>query len=110
VRNRWEKLDQFEVHVAPVKDMAWAPNLCRPYEILATVGEEDVATLFKWENDSLQKLQVLDCGEPDLWRVAWNITGTLLAVSPESGQVSVWKTDAGHKWFNVCDIASPGVN
>ncbi len=25
-----------------------------------------------------------------IWRVAWNITGTVLAVAPETGNVSLW--------------------
>lgn len=101
-----------------VKDVAWCPNLCRPYELVCTCGQG--ATLWRVELSlrdergerggsygrkdlgppcHLQKLKELVPPGAELcpvWRCSWNLTGTSLALCPEGGEgaVSVWKADA----------------
>ena len=33
-----------------------------------------------------------------VWRVTWNVTGTILASAGDDGQVKLWKSDYTDKW------------
>merc|ERR1711957_586941 len=115
-----------------IKDVAWCPNLCRPYELLVTCGAG--ASLWRLDFPSLsddyrggpsaaagagsagyrgkqknqhcqlQRLTELIPAAHDacpIWRCHWNLTGTTLALCPEAGEVSLWKTDASQEWREV---------
>lgn len=117
-----------------VKDVAWCPNLCRPYELVCTCGNG--AALWRVELSlrddrgergggygrkdlgppcHLQKLKELVPPGAELcpvWRCSWNLTGTTLALCPEGGEgaVSVWKADALiDDWRQEVEIDSVGV-
>jgi WD40 repeat protein len=44
----------------------------------------------------------------NVWRVAWNATGTVLATSAEDGTLSLWRRDFAGEWINVQDLPSGG--
>eukprot|EP00746_Dinoflagellata_sp_MGD_P153961 gnl/MRDRNA2_/MRDRNA2_84565_c0_seq2.p1 gnl/MRDRNA2_/MRDRNA2_84565_c0~~gnl/MRDRNA2_/MRDRNA2_84565_c0_seq2.p1 ORF type:complete len:274 (+),score=35.41 gnl/MRDRNA2_/MRDRNA2_84565_c0_seq2:95-916(+) len=119
-RGRWTVSCSIDAHPAEpyggVKDVAWAPNLCRPYELIATVGIGVVL----WRLDglpreptsgmsgaSLSQLRQLVPADPHVgmhWRCSWNLTGTSLALCPENGEVSIWRTDSELEWRAVCKL------
>ena len=43
-----------------------------------------------------------------VWRVAWNVTGTVLATSSEDGTLSFWRRNIGEegarKWINIQNL------
>ena len=41
-----------------------------------------------------------------VWRVAWNVTGTVLATSGEDGTLSLWRKNFAGKWNNVQNLPS----
>ncbi len=96
-RNRWQYVCERQVNASgePLKDCAWAPNLCRDNEWLASCGDSsgvDICQFSEIEGRcSLIPLFSIQTGSAPLWRVAWNLTGTILAVAPESGEVQVWR-------------------
>lgn len=112
---RWMQLCRNVQHstiAGNAKDVAFAPHLCRPYDIVVTCGNPD-AILWRFDVGTskgvpqLQKIRSLECKDSDnsmVWRVAWNITGTMLTLSPENGQLSVWTTDSRGEWQNVCRV------
>lgn len=84
-------------------DVAFAPHLCRPYDIVVTCGNPD-AILWRFDigtNTQLQKIHTISDSNTMVWRVAWNITGTLLTLSLESGELAVWTTDSRGEWRNA---------
>lgn len=117
---QWSEVASVKAHPSEhggVKDVAWCPNLCRPYEIIATCGGG--AALWRLEFDVGDGIQARGAGGRDArggqlqllkelykgvdescrtWRCTWNLTGTNLALCPEGGEVSVWKADAGLEW------------
>jgi WD40 repeat protein len=42
----------------------------------------------------------------NVWRVAWNATGTVLATSAEDGTLSLWRKDFAGAWINVQNLPS----
>eukprot|EP00419_Tripos_fusus_P010848 CAMPEP_0172658560 /NCGR_PEP_ID=MMETSP1074-20121228/2857_1 /TAXON_ID=2916 /ORGANISM="Ceratium fusus, Strain PA161109" /LENGTH=320 /DNA_ID=CAMNT_0013473879 /DNA_START=252 /DNA_END=1215 /DNA_ORIENTATION=+ len=125
--NRWKELVSEEAHPPAsggVKDVAWCPNLCRPYEIVATCGagarlwrvdfpsadETQGVTNTRKDSGNACRLQLLmelipaaDKACP-VWRCSWNLMGTTLALCPESGELSIWKCNASLKWRRECEV------
>mmetsp|Transcript_60133 Transcript_60133/g.127391 ORF Transcript_60133/g.127391 Transcript_60133/m.127391 type:complete len:522 (+) Transcript_60133:132-1697(+) len=117
-----------------VKDVAWCPNLCRGFEIVATCGAG--AKLWRVEfhmsgNDGIGGEDNIDWGGPlagykethqpvtisplqqlvtpeneicPIWRCSWSLSGTALAISPDGGEVSVWKAHTSSVWRQECNI------
>jgi hypothetical protein len=46
----------------------------------------------------------LDTNGSDIWRLAWNVTGTVLAASGDNGVVQVWKTDFSGNFKCVTEV------
>lgn len=122
--NRWAELNKAN-NIGAVKDIAWCPNLCRPYEILATCG--DGAKLWRIDFTSQDdrgygrsaatqscRLSVLKELIPagleicPVWRCSWNLMGTTLALCPEGTEVSVWKVNPSLEWVQQCDVEMAG--
>eukprot|EP00590_Aulacoseira_subarctica_P010934 CAMPEP_0172423298 /NCGR_PEP_ID=MMETSP1064-20121228/15050_1 /TAXON_ID=202472 /ORGANISM="Aulacoseira subarctica , Strain CCAP 1002/5" /LENGTH=386 /DNA_ID=CAMNT_0013164589 /DNA_START=107 /DNA_END=1267 /DNA_ORIENTATION=- len=110
-----------------VLDVAWAPNVGRSFHWIATAGKDRVLRVHTLKrcnrggtksnsNDiaevpyELESSQVLQSGTSEVWRCAWNVTGTVLASSGDGGIVRMWKTDFHNQWKCVaevcCNIAS----
>jgi nucleoporin SEH1 len=54
-------------------------------------------------NSEKQKLEVneiksFDSHQTEVWRVEWNITGTILASSGDDGTVRLWKKNFANEW------------
>lgn len=48
--------------------------------------------------------QVLDTCGSEVWRCAWNVTGTVFASSGDAGVVQLWKSDFKGQWKCVSEI------
>lgn len=43
-----------------------------------------------------------------VWRICWNITGTVLASSADDGQVKLWKSNYQDNWKCVANLRGDG--
>ena len=43
-----------------------------------------------------------------VWRVCWNVTGTILATSGDDGQVRLWKSNYLDGWSCVASLRGDG--
>lgn len=99
-----------------VRDVAWAPKMGRSYHLIATAGRDNKLRIHtlrreeeeeregerrggrrRWVHDAVEDTQEIDVGA-EIWRVEWNVVGTLLASSGEDGVVRLWRKDQDGRW------------
>ncbi|PSN33997.1 Nucleoporin seh1-B [Blattella germanica] len=80
---RWTKTETLSNVTDAVHDLTFAPNLGRSYHLLAIATNN------------------FDDHYSTVWRVCWNITGTILASSGDDNSVRLWK---GDRWQRVVTL------
>ncbi|KAH9260938.1 hypothetical protein BASA81_000634 [Batrachochytrium salamandrivorans] len=92
-------------HKGWVRDVAFCPSVGLPYNLLASCGEDGQVKLWNQDKEHGQwSVQNLIQGEVPVWRVAWSVSGSVLAVSAGEDQVSLWKESVEEKkWLQVVD-------
>ncbi|CAK1553110.1 unnamed protein product [Leptosia nina] len=107
---RWTRTECLSSVVEPVNDLMFAPNLGRSFHILA-VATKDVR-IIKIEPLPESSSNGNGCGvrfrsevlaafedhNSCVWRVSWNVTGTLLASSGDDCCVRLWKMQYLNQW------------
>lgn len=97
--------DQLQLDSA-INGIAWAPNLGRSYELLATASQDRSVRIFKVVNDSIIEQACFRDHKSEVWHVEWNITGTVLASSGDDGIVRLWARKGGTgSWESLDKVA-----
>jgi len=86
-----------------VHDVSWAPNIGRSYHLIAVACKDKSVRVFKLTSGSGGKLEARSVmcqmdHHAEVWRVEWNITGTILASSGDDGNVHLWKAALTGEW------------
>ncbi|XP_046970122.1 nucleoporin SEH1 [Vanessa cardui] len=115
---RWTRTECLSSVVEPVNDLAFAPNLGRSFHLLA-VATKDVRIIkiepLSESSSSTNgggvrfKTEVMAAFEDHnscVWRVSWNVTGTLLASSGDDCCVRLWKMQYMNQWKGVAVFKS----
>jgi len=113
---RWQLVETFSTISDPVHDIAFAPNIGRSYHVLAVASKDlRIVTLkpsVQGDKDpaSVTKFDIRQAGQFEdhnsvVWRVCWNITGTILATSSDDGKVKLWKANYFDNWKCVSTLA-----
>ena len=91
--SQWETIAHFQVASkgSALKDCSWAPNICRDSEWIACCGDDSTVEILSLRDRSLEHLHRISTFTSPIWRVAWNLTATVLAIAPESGVVQSWR-------------------
>ena len=107
--NRWSLLKELRLksqrHQATVNDVSWAQLNARSYHMIASSGAEGAFVWYvRFEDDGVKniKMDVSEC-QPIIeniavWKINWNPTATLLALSGRDGKVRVCKSGYDKQW------------
>ncbi|XP_076045357.1 nuclear pore complex protein Nup44A [Oratosquilla oratoria] len=106
---KWNLVETVMTVIEPVHDIMFAPNLGRSYHILGIATKDvKIITLKPLRQDeqnqsSLTRFEVRQAGQFDdhsstVWRVCWNVLGTILASSGDDGCVRLWKANYMGIW------------
>ncbi|KAG5518544.1 hypothetical protein PMAC_002940 [Pneumocystis sp. 'macacae'] len=113
--NKWKAEESLNGHTDLVRDVAWGANMGRSYHIIATACKDGHVRIFKltkkpscisnndvlYNPDSTQgtKGYIIELvGDFDdhmeqVWRVSFNVTGTILSSAGDDGKVRLWKAN-----------------
>mmetsp|Transcript_28106 Transcript_28106/g.59055 ORF Transcript_28106/g.59055 Transcript_28106/m.59055 type:complete len:141 (-) Transcript_28106:23-445(-) len=90
-------------HLDCVHDVSWAADVGRSYHLIATASRDKSAKLWHLKESDLGDSLHATCAcelahSSQVWRVEWNVCGSLLAASVDEGRVHVYKLDAKGEW------------
>ncbi|XP_069681868.1 nucleoporin SEH1 isoform X1 [Periplaneta americana] len=112
---RWTKTETLSTVTEAVHDIAFAPNLGRSYHLLAiATNNVRIVTLKPMQDQSgltrfdVQLTAQFEEHNSTVWRVCWNITGTILASSGDDGCVRLWKANYMNNWKCVTVLKGDG--
>mmetsp|Transcript_63393 Transcript_63393/g.74204 ORF Transcript_63393/g.74204 Transcript_63393/m.74204 type:complete len:417 (+) Transcript_63393:637-1887(+) len=115
----WSVSVKLPRHRSATLDVSWAPNVGRSFHLLASCGKDGRLTVHKLKRGNgngsnngkppqrtlaLESSNDLNTDGFRVWRVEWNITGTVLASSGDGGKVQLWKSDFCDRWKCVSDV------
>ncbi|XP_031569466.1 nucleoporin SEH1-like [Actinia tenebrosa] len=119
---KWQRVETLMAITDAVHDVAFSPNLGRSYHLLA-IASKDVRIMKLMPTGSDQGVSNLGGGfakldislvaqfsdhESQVWRVEWNVTGTILASSGDDGCVRLWKANYLDNWKCISVLKGDG--
>ncbi|XP_024026951.1 protein SEH1 isoform X2 [Morus notabilis] len=87
-----------------VYSVAWAPNIGRPYEVIAVATHKAIAL---WhlglipDTDgrlSVEQVALLSGHAGEMWQMEWDMSGMTLATSGSDGKVRLWQSNLNGVW------------
>lgn len=112
---KWSKIETINSITDPVHDIAFAPSVGRSYHILAVASKDLHILNIKplTEPTGNNRLQIQTAAQfadhyCQVWRVCWNITGTMLASSGDDGCVRIWRMNYMQSWKCAAVLKSEG--
>lgn len=115
---KWVKVEAIVGATEPVHDLAFAPNFGRSYHLLA-IASRDVkivslkpvspgkdlnggqANYSNYSKFEIRQIASFNEHNSQVWRVSWNVTGTILASSGDDGCVRLWKANYMDTWKSI---------
>ncbi|KAF7284358.1 hypothetical protein GWI33_022146 [Rhynchophorus ferrugineus] len=117
---RWVKLDTISSITDAVHDLEFSPNLGRSFHILAVATNRDLRILNLTPLDDEQasqngvtKLDIQTAAQFNdhggtVWRVCWNVTGTIVTSAGDDGFVRMFKMHSINLWKSITSIKGDG--
>lgn len=112
---RWQVVAELAGHSDAIHDVSWAPNMGRSYHLIATASKDRTVRVWKLkmpdaggprlEGATVEQVAVKHHHDSEVWRVEWNVAGTMLASSGDDGTVRMWKSDHQGSWACVSTIS-----
>jgi nucleoporin SEH1 len=127
--SKWYPAEYLPGHSQEVHDVSWAPSMGRSHQLIATASKDHYVRIFKLTEMTRlnsSKLVVSPAGTPtqynrpihieliaafkdhhaEVWRVEWNITGTILSSSGDDGKLRLWKAGYDNQWRQMAAITA----
>lgn len=108
--NVWQAVCELSGHTDVVNDVAWAPQMGRSYHLIGTACKDGAVRIYKLymqpANQTANSPQTVTADlvarlpehHTAVWRLSWNVTGTILCSSGDDGAARLWKQDFGGRW------------
>lgn len=119
VQRKWNKVESIVTVSYPVHDIQFAPNVGRSFHQLAIASNDlcivsikphrkDPAATSTGNTNKfdIRLMGMFDQHESQVWRVSWNVMGTILVSSGADGCVRMWKANYLGNW--KCESALRG--
>ncbi|TMW60651.1 hypothetical protein Poli38472_000693 [Pythium oligandrum] len=94
-----------------VRDVAWAPNVGVPANIIAS-GSDD-HTVRVWSQDELGgewKAHTVHTFKSPVYRISWSLTGTVLSVASGDDEITFWKQRSATEWVQISSMNEQGAH
>lgn len=104
-KKEWICEKELDGHTNWVRDVSWAPNIGLPYDTIASCGNDKKVIIWtkKCGDDDWEKKELPQFNDI-VWRLSWNLTGSILAVSSADNKVTLWK-EVNDEWVK-CGVVS----
>ncbi|KAF8541347.1 WD40-repeat-containing domain protein [Trichophaea hybrida] len=103
---KFRAAEELPGHGGLVRDVSWAVSMGRSYHLIATACKDGHVRIFKltWNVE-----KVADFGDhrSEVWKVAWNATGTILSSTGDDGKIRLWKAAINGEFQLLSIIATP---
>ncbi|XP_010261510.1 PREDICTED: protein SEH1-like isoform X2 [Nelumbo nucifera] len=92
--------------------VAWAPNIGRPYEVIAVATCKGIALWHLGLNAdtegrlSVEKVALLSGHEGEVWQMEWDMSGMTLATTGSDGVVRLWQSNLNGVWHEQAALVS----
>ncbi|XP_077251196.1 transducin/WD40 repeat-like superfamily protein isoform X2 [Tasmannia lanceolata] len=92
--------------------VAWAPNIGRPYEVLAIATCKGIAIWHLGLNPdtngrlSTEKVALLSGHDGEVWQLEWDMSGMTLATAGSDGMVRLWQSNLNGVWHEQAALES----
>lgn len=105
------KLCDLPEHNGLIRSVSWAPSMGRNYHLIATGCKDGYVRIFKAVESptgelKLETLAKLSDHKLEVWRVNWNLTGTILSSAGDDGKIRLWKCNYLNEWKCMSVISS----
>lgn len=114
---KWTKIATLMGITDPVHDVAFAPNVGRSRHLLAIASKDIHIVAMKPlkekpsqsasgfpEKPDITVIATLQEHEAQVWRVEWNLTGTILSSTGDDGRVRLWKANYLDNWKCIAEM------
>jgi len=119
---KWSKIAALTDMTDPVHDISFAPNLGRSHHLLAIATKDLVVMAIEPIKERIANPQqgvapvkpdirivaTLKDHEAQVWRVEWNLTGTILSSTGDDGRVRLWKANHLKYWKCIAELQGDG--
>lgn len=102
---QWVEDQKLEGHSDWVRDVAWAPSVGLPRNIIASCSQD--CRVIIWTNDGTSNQwtsRILNKFNDVVWHVSWSVTGNILAASGGDNKVTLWKESVEGQWTCISDV------
>ncbi|EGW33001.1 uncharacterized protein SPAPADRAFT_136514 [Spathaspora passalidarum NRRL Y-27907] len=101
--SKYIKLGNLPEHNGLIRSVSWAPSMGRNYHLIATGCKDGYVRIFKATETpqgdlKIETLAKLSDHKSEVWRVNWNMTGTILSSAGDDGKLRLWKSNYLSEW------------